>query len=51
MKILGLVEVKKTERNEQVQHIIKEIVKLLDEQHMKYRIFGRSKHCIASIKK
>ena len=43
-EIARLVEVRKTERDEQVQHMIKEISELLDEQHMKYRIFGRSKH-------
>ena len=31
--------------------MIKEISELLDEQHMKYRIFGRSKHLYSIYKK
>ena len=50
-EIARLVEVRKTERDEQVQHMIKEISELLDEQHMKYRIFGRSKHLYSIYKK
>lgn len=50
-EIARLVEVRKTERDEQVQRMIKEISELLDEQHMKYRIFGRSKHLYSIYKK
>lgn len=50
-EIARLVEVRKTERDEQVQRMIKEISELLDGQHMKYRIFGRSKHLYSIYKK
>lgn len=50
-EIAKLVEKRKTERDEQVQHMIKDIENLLDEHHIKYRIFGRSKHLYSIYKK
>ena len=43
-EIARLVEKRKAERDEQVQRMIKEISDLLDDHHIQYRIFGRSKH-------
>ena len=50
-EIAKLVEKRKTERDEQVQSMIKEISELLDAHHIKYRIFGRSKHLYSIYKK
>lgn len=50
-EIAKLVEKRKTERDEQVQRMIKEISDLLDENHIQYRIFGRSKHLYSIYKK
>lgn len=50
-EIAKLVEKRKTERDAQVQDMIKEISALLDEHHIKYRIFGRSKHLYSIYKK
>ena len=45
-EIARLVEKRKAERDEQVQRMIKEISDLLDDHHIQYRIFGRSKHLL-----
>lgn len=50
-EIAHLVEKKKAERDGQVQKMIDEISKLLDEHHIQYRIFGRSKHLYSIYKK
>lgn len=50
-EIARLVEKRKAERDEQVQRMIKEISDLLDEHHIQYRIFGRSKHLYSIYKK
>lgn len=50
-EIARLVEKRKAERDEQVQQMIKEISDLLDEHHIQYRIFGRSKHLYSIYKK
>ena len=43
-RIAKLVEMKKAERDESVQAMIKDISRLLTENHLEFRIFGRSKH-------
>lgn len=50
-EIAKLVEKRKTERDEQVQHMIHDISTLMEEHHIKYRIFGRSKHLYSIYKK
>lgn len=50
-EIARLVEKKKAERDGQVSTMIKEISQLLDEHHIRYRIFGRSKHLYSIYKK
>ena len=45
------MEKRKTERDAQVQSMIREISSLLDEHQIKYRIFGRSKHLYSIYKK
>lgn len=50
-EIAKLVEKRKTERDEQVQHMIHDISALMEEHHIKYRIFGRSKHLYSIYKK
>lgn len=50
-EIAKLVEKRKAERDAQVQHMIADISKLLDEHHISYRIFGRSKHLYSIYKK
>lgn len=42
--IAHLVEAKKTERDAAVSHMISEITVMLKKNHLKFRIFGRSKH-------
>ncbi len=42
--IASLVEQKKTERDESVNHMIGEISNMLSENGLQFRIFGRSKH-------
>ena len=42
--IASLVEAKKTERDAAVSHMISEITEMLNENHLQFRIFGRSKH-------
>ena len=43
-RIAQLVETKKTERDASVNKMIAEISTMLNENHIQYRIFGRSKH-------
>ena len=43
-RIAHLVDAKKTEREACVQNMIQEISEILNEHHIKFRIFGRSKH-------
>lgn len=50
-EIAHFVEKRKTERDEQVHQMIDEISALLDEHHIAYRIFGRSKHLYSIYKK
>lgn len=49
--IAKLVEAKKAERDLQVQNMIKDISELLTENHIEFRIFGRSKHLYSIYKK
>ncbi len=42
--IAHLVETKKAERDAAVSHMITEITEMLNENHIQFRIFGRSKH-------
>lgn len=42
--IASLVETKKAERDKAVNHMIAEITEMLKENHLQFRIFGRSKH-------
>lgn len=42
--IAHLVEAKKAERDAAVNHMISEISQMLNENHLTFRIFGRSKH-------
>lgn len=50
-EIAKLVEKRESERDAQVQHMIREISDMLDENHIPYRIFGRSKHLYSIYKK
>lgn len=50
-EIAHLVEKRKVERDDQVRHMIKEISEMMDEHHISYRIFGRSKHLYSIYKK
>ena len=50
-EIAHLVEKKKAERDGQVSKMIEEISQLLNEHHIKFRIFGRSKHLYSIYKK
>lgn len=50
-EIKNLVRQREEERNDQVQMMIKEIQDMLDEYHIPYRIFGRSKHFYSIYKK
>lgn len=50
-EIAKLVEKRESERDAQVQHMIKEISVMLDEHQIPYRIFGRSKHLYSIYKK
>ncbi len=50
-RIAHLVEAKKNERDQQVQQMIQDITKLLQENHLEFRIFGRSKHLYSIYKK
>ncbi len=42
--IAHLVEAKKAERDAAVSHMITDITTMLEENHLQFRIFGRSKH-------
>lgn len=50
-EIAKLVEKRKAERDEQVQRMIADISAMTEEHHIKYRIFGRSKHLYSIYKK
>lgn len=50
-EIAHLVEKRKVERDTQVKHMIQEISEMMDEHHITYRIFGRSKHLYSIYKK
>lgn len=50
-EIAKLVEKRKSERDDQVQDMIKEISVMLSRNHISYRIFGRSKHLYSIYKK
>lgn len=50
-EIAHLVEKRKVERDDQVQNLIREISSMMDEHHITYRIFGRSKHLYSIYKK
>lgn len=50
-EIARLVEKRKVERDAQVKEMIREISAMMDEHHMTYRIFGRSKHLYSIYKK
>ncbi len=50
-EIAHLVEKRKVERDDQVQNMIREISSMMDEHHITYRIFGRSKHLYSIYKK
>lgn len=49
--IKELVQTRVSERNEQVQMMIKDIQTILNSYHIPYRIFGRSKHFYSIYKK
>ena len=50
-EIAHLVEKRKVERDDQVRQMIREISEMMDEHHISYRIFGRSKHLYSIYKK
>lgn len=50
-EIAKLVEIRKAERDAQVQNMIKDISELLGTNHIYFRIFGRSKHLYSIYKK
>lgn len=50
-EIAALVEKRKSERDSQIQEMIREISFMLDTNKIKYRIFGRSKHLYSIYKK
>jgi len=50
-RIAHLVETKKTERDAAVRNMIDEISKMLQENNIEFRIFGRSKHLYSIYKK
>lgn len=50
-EIAHLVEEKKALRDEQVKHMIRDISEMLEEKHIEFRIFGRSKHLYSIYKK
>ncbi|MEG0823063.1 MAG: bifunctional (p)ppGpp synthetase/guanosine-3',5'-bis(diphosphate) 3'-pyrophosphohydrolase [Erysipelotrichaceae bacterium] len=50
-EIAHLVEIRKTQRDAQVQQMIRDMETLLDEHNIPYRIFGRSKHLYSIYKK
>ena len=50
-EIARLVENKKSERDEQVKEMIREISRILSSHHIPFRIFGRSKHLYSIYRK
>ncbi len=50
-RIAHLVEIKKTERDAAVNHMISEITEMLHDNNIEFRIFGRSKHLYSIYKK
>ena len=50
-RIARLVEAKKTERDEAVSSMIRDISEMLKEHNIEFRIFGRSKHLYSIYKK
>ncbi len=50
-EIAKLVEMRKSERDEQVQSMIQDISQLLVKNNIPYRVFGRSKHLYSIYKK
>lgn len=50
-EIAHLVEKRKVERDDQIKNMIQEISEMMDEHHITYRIFGRSKHLYSIYKK
>lgn len=50
-EIAHLVEKRKSERDTQIKDMIQDISNMLDANHIKYRIFGRSKHLYSIYKK
>ncbi|MBW9212303.1 MULTISPECIES: bifunctional (p)ppGpp synthetase/guanosine-3',5'-bis(diphosphate) 3'-pyrophosphohydrolase [Terrabacteria group] len=50
-RIAHLVEAKKTERDHNVNVMIQNISKILKENHLEFRIFGRSKHLYSIYRK
>jgi GTP pyrophosphokinase len=50
-RIAHLVDFKKDERDAAVNRMIEEITELLNENHIEFRIFGRSKHLYSIYKK
>ncbi len=50
-EIAALVEKRKSERDSQIQEMIKEISFMLNANNIKFRIFGRSKHLYSIYKK
>ena len=50
-RIAHLVEAKKTERDHNVNVMIQDISKILTENHLTFRIFGRSKHLYSIYRK
>ncbi len=50
-RIARLVEAKKSERDQMVKKMIEDISKILSENNIKFRIFGRSKHLYSIYRK
>ncbi len=50
-RIAKLVETKKAERDEAVNSMIRDISAMLEENHIRFRIFGRSKHLYSIYRK
>lgn len=50
-RIAHLVEAKKTERDQNVQIMIQDISQILRDNHLEFRIFGRSKHLYSIYRK
>lgn len=50
-RIAKLVEAKKSERDEKVKKMIEDISKMLNDENLQFRIFGRSKHLYSIYRK